>query len=76
MQLATQHANPTNVLSQAGSRRIPVGQLTDKDVTLYRYVPEYGYVKNGNSSKSYAFFERPSKLSIAERLGIPKGERN
>lgn len=24
---------------------------------------------------SYAFYERPSQLSIAERMGIPKGDR-
>ena len=33
-------------------------------------------LKNTSMDKtSYAFFERPSKLSEAERLGIPKGDR-
>ena len=27
------------------------------------------------STGSYAFFERPSKLTLAERMGIPKGDR-
>ena len=51
MQLATQHANPTTILSKAGPRRIPSKQLTTEDVTLYRYLPGYGYL-NMSKTKS------------------------
>jgi hypothetical protein len=78
MQFATKRANPTTLLSQAGTRRIPSEQLTSEDVTLYKYIPGYGYFNRSKTrpTTSYKFYERPSKLSDTEKLGIPKGERN
>lgn len=34
------------------------------------------FPKQQSTKGSYAFYERPSKLTEAERLGIPKSERN
>ena len=46
--------------------------------SLYNWRPGYGYKKIAQEpSTSLAFFERkPSKISEAERAGVPKGERN
>jgi hypothetical protein len=73
-QLANKYSNPTTNVSSAGSRRIPVGTLGKDDVSLYRYVPGYGYMKMNPQVKtaSFEFMQRPSKLTIAEKLGIPK----
>ena len=45
-------------------------ELTPGNTTLFNT----SFSPKGRTS--YAFFERPSKLSEAERLGIPKGTRN
>ena len=60
-------------------RRVPLSekQLTPLNTTAYRYVPGYGYrLVTQEPSTSLKFFERPqSKLTLAERVGVPKGER-
>ena len=63
-----------------GGRRIPAeGQILNKsNTTAYTWSPGYGYKQVVEEPlTSLKFFERkPSKISEAERLGIPKGERN
>jgi len=60
--------------------RVPISedQLNTKNTTAYRWVPGYGYKKvTQEPSTSLKFFERKlSKLSEAERAGVPKRERN
>lgn len=54
------------------------------DGIIYNNVYDNGYnnnqvvlsFKKPNIERGYKFYERPSKLSDAEKLGIPKGERN
>lgn len=71
-------------LESVGTRRVTsanVGQRgahTPENTTAYTWIPGYGYKKIQaiTPKTSFKFYERPSKLSEAERLGIPKGERN
>ena len=62
-----------------GGRRIPAeGQILNKsNTTAYTWSPGYGYKQVVEEpSTSLKFFERkPSRISFAERLGIPKGDR-
>jgi hypothetical protein len=54
------------------------------DGIIYNNVYDNGYnnnqvifsFKKPNIERGYKFYERPSKLSDAEKLGIPKGVRN
>ncbi len=51
-------------------------QLNPNNTTAYRWHPDYGYRKVAQESPmSLKFYERPSKISEAERLGLPKSER-
>lgn len=45
--------------------------------SIYNWKPGYGYKKIVQEpSTSLKFFERPSKISEAERVEVPRGERN
>jgi hypothetical protein len=73
-QLATKYSNPTSNVSSAGSRRIPVGTLGKDDVSLYRYIPEYGYMKMNTQVKpaSFEFMQRPqTQFKTAKYVGSP-----
>lgn len=68
---------------QPGAVGIPQIDLTNNATKIITKNPITGgferqlVVSPAQSSKgSYAFFERPSKLTWEEKLGIPKGERN
>jgi hypothetical protein len=62
-----QGRNIVNDFIKTGSVSTPEGN----------FEPGYGYKRVSNiPNTSYAFFERPSTLTEAEKLGIPKGERN
>ena len=78
--LVTQVFDPNSTLFAVGTRRIPSpGQLNSTNTSSYIYEPGYGYRKvvTQQPKTSRAFFERqPNTISEAERLGIPKGERN
>jgi hypothetical protein len=71
-------------LEAQGTRRVTndniytQGPHNRQNTTAYTWVPRYGYKKvTQEPSTSLKFFERkPSKISEAERAGVPKGERN
>ena len=70
-------------LESQGTRRVTsdnigdIGPHTNQNTSAYTYIPRYGYRQIQQEPKtSLRFFERPqSKISEAERAGIPKGER-
>lgn len=66
MSLANKQARSTTSLGDAGIRRIPTRTLTNNDVLLYRYKPNYGYQKTHNYRVPLSTsITNPSKLTDA-----------
>ena len=71
-------------LESQGTRRVTsdnidnIGPHTNQNTSAYTYIPGYGYRQIQQEPRtSLKFFERPqSRISEAEKAGVPRGERN
>lgn len=77
LRFATKSSGPARF--DQGGRRIPFNedQLNINNTRAFVWKNGYGFRRIRPEERTYlGFYERPSKLTEAERAGIPKSERN